>query len=76
MARESMRVRGPEVSRRGFLGGTAAMGVGTLAGSTMRSKAAKAAAPKGILTTAHWGVMRAVVENGKFVKKTNFDFAK
>ncbi|WP_316976283.1 trimethylamine-N-oxide reductase TorA [Shumkonia mesophila] len=73
MAREKMRVQGPKVSRRGFLGGTAAVGVGTLASSTILSKAAKAAAPKGILTTAHWGVMRAVVENGKFVKALPFE---
>jgi trimethylamine-N-oxide reductase (cytochrome c) len=73
MTRKKMRARGPEVSRRGFLGGTAAVGVGTLAGSTVFSKAAKAAAPKGILTTAHWGVMRAIVEDGKFVKAIPFE---
>lgn len=73
MAQDKMCVRGPKVSRRGFLGGTAAVGVGTLASSTVFSKAAKAAAPKGILTTAHWGVMRAVVENGKFVKALPFE---
>ena len=68
------KIRGPfdpRLSRRGFLGATAATGA-MLAGPLM-STAVQASTAKGTLTAAHWGVMRAVVEDGKFVKAVPFE---
>ena len=70
------KIRGPldpRLTRRGFLGATAATGAGTVLAGPLMSHAAKASTGKGTLTAAHWGVMRAVVEDGKFVKALPFE---
>jgi trimethylamine-N-oxide reductase (cytochrome c) len=66
--------RGPALSRRALLQSAAAVGVGTAVGAGSWPSAAVAATGEpGAMTAAHWGVMRAVVENGKFVKALPFD---
>ncbi|MDR0626484.1 MAG: trimethylamine-N-oxide reductase TorA [Bifidobacteriaceae bacterium] len=74
------------ISRRAFLERTLATGIGAVvagpgalipgqaAAAQVAAQAAQgAAASKGVLTAAHWGVMRAVVENGRFVKALPFE---
>lgn len=63
----------PRLTRRGFLGTTMATGAGALLAPSLWSAKAGAAGSKGILTAAHWGVMRAFVEDGKFVKAMPFE---
>jgi trimethylamine-N-oxide reductase (cytochrome c) len=64
--------RAHQVSRRTFLEGTSALGLGVAVGWTPLMTA-QAASPPGVLTAAHWGVMRAIVENGRFVKAIPFE---
>ncbi|NVO15095.1 MAG: trimethylamine-N-oxide reductase TorA [Rhodoplanes sp.] len=68
---ETARRRG--VSRRTFMEGTAAIGLGVAVGSAPFAGRAVAASAPGVLTATHWGVMRAVVENGRFVKALPFE---
>jgi trimethylamine-N-oxide reductase (cytochrome c) len=74
---------GAGMSRRQFLERSLAAGLGAAvagpaaltAGRALAAPAATGApaASKGILTGAHWGVMRAVVEKGRFVKAIPFE---
>ena len=69
------RVLGPvsRVSRRAFLEGSAAIGLGAAIGpASLTGRAVAVDAPR-LINAAHWGVMRAVVENGKFVKALPFE---
>ncbi len=62
------------VSRRTFVKGTVAAGIGaSVVGPTSLFATSAVAGPSGQLTGSHWGVMRAVVENGKFVKAIPFE---
>lgn len=60
------------VSRRAFMEGAAAVGLAAASGVAPLGRAAAAPA-NGVLTAAHWGVMRAVVENGRFVRAVPFE---
>ncbi len=61
------------LSRRGFLGTTVAAGALAAVGAPFTARIAGAAAPEGILTAAHWGVMRATVKDGIFVSAVPFE---
>ena len=61
------------VSRRRFLTGSAASGALAATGLPLSAPRAPAAGTDGILTAAHWGVMRARVEDGRFVSAAPFE---
>lgn len=61
------------VSRRRFLANSAAAGALASAGAPVSVDIVRAGGADGVLTAAHWGVMRARVENGRFVSATPFE---
>ncbi len=63
----------PTLNRRWFLGSTAAAAALAALGTPFTAGVARASASDGVLTAAHWGVMRAKVENGKFVSALPFE---
>lgn len=62
-----------KVSRRRFLAGSAAAAALATAGLPWTARPGIAQRGERILTAAHWGVMRARVENGRFVAAEPFE---
>lgn len=64
----------PGLSRRGFLGTTAAAGLGALFGpSILGAGAARAAASGEFLSGCHWGAFYATVTDGKITAIRGWD---
>ena len=62
------------VSRRSFLNGITVAGVGSLMGPSLLTKAIAAVGKtKEVLTAAHWGAMRALVDGGRWIKAMPFE---
>jgi len=68
----SLTLNGHKLTRRDFINKTGSVSLLTLGGSSIFGQITSAADSKEVLTGAHWGVMKAKVKGGKFIKATPF----